>query len=161
MLLASVAISTGLSLVVTEYAARHELNSIATEIEALEGKGAVTVKAVERRDPVFRGLIKAGVHKGEAEAMAWGLSQGKALRPLFVSRDEGAIHAARARGLPATDVMGLIVEAIVSGAMSQEQARSALVVWGDPEQELCRPRDYAGFDATLLRRQKLIPDYYK
>jgi hypothetical protein len=78
----------------TEYVARHELNSIAAEIERLESQGAVEIKAIPRRDATFRGLIKQGVHKGEAEAIAWILSVRKDLRPLFVSRDERAVRTA-------------------------------------------------------------------
>ena len=144
----------------TEFAAKHELNSIQAEIESLDSKGAVEIKAIARRDPTFRDLIKKGVHKGEAEAIAWILSQRKALRPLFVSRDGGAIRAARTRGVAATDVLGLVVEAIDSGIISKEQARSALVIWDDRSQQICRPADYQGFDRTFARRHSRPPDFY-
>jgi len=145
----------------TEYVARHELNSIGVEIERLESQGAVEIKAVPRRDATFRGLIKKGVHKGEAEAIAWILSLRKDLRPLFVSRDERAIRTALSRGLGATDVMGLVVGTIEMGIVSREQARSALIIWDDRQQQLGRPSDYQDFDSTLARRRRRPPDFYK
>jgi predicted nucleic acid-binding protein len=159
-LLTAVSSSAASPITVMEFAARHELNSIQVEIASLESKGAIEIKTIERRDLTFRDLIKKGVHKGEAEAIAWILHQRKALRPLFVSRDSGAIRAARTRGVAATDVMGLVVEAIDSEVISMGQARSALVVWDDRSQQICRPADYQGFEPTYARRHNRPPDFY-
>ena len=159
-LLAAMAIGSGIPIVLTEFVARRELNSIQSEIDGLENKRALEIKAIARRDQMFRELTKRGVHKGEAEAIAWILSERRDSRPLFVSRDEGAVRAARANKVAATDVMGLVVEATVSGVISIEQARGALAVWDDRSQQQCRPADYKGFDRTFAHRKNRPPDYY-
>lgn len=148
-------------IVLTEYIARHELNALDSEITALEHGKAIVVLGVVGNDPTYKELRKKGVDKGEAEAIAWMLSQPKTARPLFASRDTRAIRAARTRGLSATDVMGLIVEAIISNVVSTDQARLALDVWDDPGQQLCRPANYSGFDKTFDQRKNNSPDYYR
>jgi predicted nucleic acid-binding protein len=139
-------------IMLTEFIARHELNSIALEISSYESSAAIRVQGLEARDPMYRELRKS-VHKGEAEAIAWIYSKTVDLRPVFVSRDTKAIRMARSYGLAATDVFGLIVEAVISNVILESHARDALDVWEDPSQELCRPADYRHFDESFPRRK--------
>ncbi|WP_424674320.1 hypothetical protein [Candidatus Binatus sp.] len=158
-LLAGSCRNNGNPILLTEYIARHELNSIQTEITACENQGSVTVVGLSAANPTYKSLLKRGVHKGGAEAIAWILAQSSDLRPLFVSADRGAIRAAKNQKLSATDVMGLIVEAIAAKVLSIDQARSALDVWNDPGPGVGKPPDYEDFDETLVRRRNHPPDY--
>jgi predicted nucleic acid-binding protein len=135
-----------------ESIARHELNLIQEEIKQLEDRGQVRVEAIFANTPEYSTFkaLRRDVHKGEAEAIAWALHSDP--RPLFVSGDGQAIKAALKRSVPATDVMGFIVECVETGAISREFAASALEQWSDHEQRIGRPKDYDGFAATYKCR---------
>ena len=90
--------------------------------------------------------------KGKAEAIAWALDAPPATCPLFVTRDDGARRFADRNRVPVTDVMGVVVEACIVGGLDRDAAAQALSIWDDRGQQLCRPSDYAGFDATFAER---------
>lgn len=142
-------------LVITEYVARHELSTLAGEVERLERAGYLVVERVGVRSPAGRRYkeFQREADKGEAEAVAWALEAPAASRAVFVSRDEGARRFAAAQRVPNTDVMGVVVEAVLAGRLSRERAQAALTVWDDKNQQLGRPADYAGFDATFAKRE--------
>jgi predicted nucleic acid-binding protein len=149
-------------IVLTEYVARHELNLMQREIEHLERSRAIRVErllkgteAAER----YRAFLRAPTRgerpdKGEAEAIAWALGERPAARALFVTRDDGARRFAEQSDMPVTDVMGIVVEACLVGALDRSVAVRALSVWDDRTQQRCRPADYAGFDATFAARER-------
>jgi len=126
-------------LLLTDYIARRELNSISTEVDRLKQDGAVAVHAVGARDTTFR-MLKVEVDIGEAEALAWALRQTADDRPVFVSNDGPARRAGKQHRVPCTDVMGLVVLCVESGVLTYEQAAEALEVWSDKAQELCGRR---------------------
>ena len=141
--------------VMTEYVARHELSQVSREIEALAARRSLRVEPVMVRSPAgrrWRKLRQEGVHKGEAEAIAWALEQPARDRPIFVSRDAHALKAAREHALDAIDVMGFVVEAVVLGILPRQTAEAALEPWEDKRHQLCRPRDFTTFEETFARR---------
>ena len=84
-------------LLLCEYAARHELSSISSELSTLEQKTHLRVHSVSERTKKqqIRDLIKKGTDKGEAEAIVWSLAQERGSRPCFVSVDREARRMAR------------------------------------------------------------------
>lgn len=62
--------------------------------------------------------------------------------------------------MPATDVFALICAAAIVGSLGRDAARDALVVWADKKRELCRPRDYAGFEETFTRREAAVRETF-
>jgi predicted nucleic acid-binding protein len=146
--------------VLTEYVALHELNAIAPEIEAFCARRVLRVEPIRKTDPAYRTFraLKVEVHKGEAESIAWAIHQNP--KPLFVSRDGGALVEAHRRRVPRTDVMGFVVECVESGLLQREVAADALTPWADPEQQRCRPNDYEGFSTTYERRLRRIATHY-
>jgi hypothetical protein len=78
---------------------------------------------------------------------------------IYVSRDQGALDCAIAHKLVATDVMGVIVDLIAIGAITEDDASIALSVWDDKTQQQGRPRDWEGFAATLARRRVIQYPY--
>jgi len=140
----------------TEYIARHELNLLDTEVTRLETSGAITVVPVMRNSEAGRRYreFQRRADKGEAEAIAWALDQPRASRALFVSRDDGARRLAMEERVPHTDVMGLLVEAALTGRLERSMLREALAIWDDRGQQLCRPADYEDFDRTFAKREQ-------
>ena len=146
--------AAGRAFEITEYVKKVELNPIAGFVDALVAGGALTVHPVS--DPEGRARWKKlrteGAHKGEAEALAWLLGLPAASRPVFVTRDTGATARARAHGVATTDVFGLVCAAIEVGWMDLDHARAALAVWDDKAKQICRPREWSGFDSTRAKR---------
>jgi predicted nucleic acid-binding protein len=140
-----------LPVALTEYVARHELNQILDEILRAVGAGHVAIQRIERRDPNWKRLSRS-CDKGEAEVMTWLLSLGRDV-PLFVTRDDRARRTALAEGLPATDVLGLVVDMLAIGCLQTHEAQAALSIWDDKSKQICRPADWEGF-STFEARQK-------
>ena len=140
----------------TEYIARHELNLLDAEVTRLEAVGAVTIVPVMRSSEAGRRYrdLQRGADKEEAEAIAWALDEPRASRALFVSRDDGARRLATEERVPNTDVMGLLVEAALTGRLERTTLREALAIWDDRGQQLCRPADYEDFDRTFAKREQ-------
>lgn len=144
--------------VLTDYIRLNELSRLSNEIEAAVSAGMVVAKSVEAADPTYRRLKKL-VDKGEAEAIAWLV---KTREPLvFVTRDAGAARAAVGEKVLCTDLLGLVVDLMRLQAISEEDARTALSTWDDKSQQVCRPRDWAGFDESVMCRQGLTFPYFK
>lgn len=145
------------SLCMTEYVARHELSTVSTDIDALRDSGLLDIHSVPARgSPASQNLWKLRreprVHKGEAEAIAWAMSLPKNERPLFISDDDDARKGSARNRVPAGDLMDLAAEMLLAGITERAELRRLLSVWDDRSQELCRPRDWSGFDSTLERR---------
>ncbi|MDO9018072.1 MAG: hypothetical protein Q8S73_10215 [Deltaproteobacteria bacterium] len=140
----------------TEYIARHELNLLDAEVTRLEAVGAVTIVPVMRSSEAGRRYrdLQRRADKREAEAIAWALDEPRASRALFVSRDDGARRLATEERVPNTDVMGLLVEAALTGRLERTTLREALAIWDDRGQQLCRPADYEDFDRTFAKREQ-------
>ena len=140
----------------TEYVARHELSALAPDVARLEAAGALTVAAVAVRTPAGQRYrdFKRVADKGEAEAIAWALERPPPSRPLFVSRDAGARRFAGEQRVPHTDVLGVLVEVVLGGHVTRERVERAVAVWDDKSQQLGRPADYVGFDATFAAREQ-------
>lgn len=162
------ALATRTSIVLTEYVARHELSLLQREIDRLERARTIQIarllKGTEEanRYRAFQRPASKGERppdKGEAEAVAWALGEPPSRRALFVTRDDGATRFARRQGVPVTDVMGIVVEACVTGGLDRALASQALSVWDDRSQQLCRPADYAGFDETFVAREGARVDW--
>ena len=147
------------SVYLTQYVAKHELSDLQGEIAAFTSAGLIEIKTLPASDPAYRKL-RAEVDKGEAEAIAWSLTIDAKDRPLFVARDAEALRCARKNGVPATDLMGLLVDLVESGLLTKEEAKSAVDPWNDPDQQLGKPKNYKGFDATFVTRRSRGPYYY-
>ncbi len=142
----------------TQYVAKHELSILQDEITSLTSADLLEIRTLPSSDRIYSELRRKG--KGEAEAIAWSLTLGPSARPLFVARDARALQRASAYHVPATDLMGLLVELIESGLITKEEARSAVDPWNDPGQQLGKPKNYKGFDGTFARRRSRGPYYY-
>ena len=138
----------------TEYIARHELSVLSRDLDRLVSEGFVQVERVGIKTPAGRRYreFQREADKGEAEAIAWALDAPSPSRPVFVSRDAGARRFAAAQGVASTDVMGVVVEAVLTGRLLRTRAEEALAVWDDRSQQVGRPEDYDSFEATFQRR---------
>jgi hypothetical protein len=56
--------------------------------------------------------------------------------------------------------MGLLVDLVESKLITKEEAKSAVDPWNDPNQQLGKPKNYKGFDATFVTRRSRGPYYY-
>ncbi|MBK7585280.1 MAG: hypothetical protein IPI67_34465 [Myxococcales bacterium] len=139
-------------IVMAGHAAHHELNSVQVEVSKYEREGALIVRSAKANDSEYKRLRRE-THKGEAEAIVLIRALERAQRPVFVTRDAQATATAQAEGLRVTDVFGVVVELIQLQALSLDDASVALAPWDDRSREICRPRDWNGFDATLRLRQ--------
>ena len=120
--------------------------------------GQVVARGVEAVDPLYRRLRKS-VDKGEAEAIAWLV---KTREPfVFVTRDARAARAAIAEKVLCTDVLGLAVDLLALQAFTESDARIALSTWDDKSQQVCRPRDWNGFDEAVARRRALPFPFFR
>ena len=140
--------SSNVCMRMTEYAARHELNSIGREVQDLVSKGCLFVDGVKRRsdaDRLYRKLVHDGVDKGEAEAVAWAVHF-KHAELVFVSVDRRARDAAEAHRILAADIMDLCVLLIDRAEVSADLLRQKLSLWLDREQQVGRPSDLVPFD---------------
>lgn len=140
--------------VLTGYVAQQELNLLAARVQAFELRGALSVLHVLKGTPAAKRYreLQREADKGEAEAIAWALEEPRETRALFVTRDNGARKLAERHRVPVTDVMGIVVEACEEGGLDRKVAAGRLAVWDEPDQELCRPARYAGFDVTYAER---------
>lgn len=141
-------------LLMTEYVARHELSLVDSDVRRLEAAGALEVARLLKGTPEvqrYRSLQREA-DKGEAECVAWALGVEAASRPVFITRDGGAERFARSKGVPVTDLLGLVAAAIRHAGLPEDTAREHLAVWHAPAIQLCRPRDYPGLDAALAER---------
>ena len=142
----------------TSYVASHELHTIAGELDRLEKRGLLERVAVEVRSEAgraWRSLVKSGVHKGEAEAIAWCVQHPSDQRPTFASLDAGARKAASANGVPGTDLMGFVVDLVEDGRLARDEAEQVLAVWDDKSQQRGRPADYTSFTSPGAARSKV------
>jgi predicted nucleic acid-binding protein len=138
------------------YAANVELNPLQREIAVLKSRGHLAVHDVVKKSPTgerMRSLIRRGVDKGEAEAIAWAIETfERDERPIFVSVDFNARRNAINNQLVAVDLMGAIVEWVEDGMLDRVKAMELTVVWDDRGQEQGRPSDYVTFEHTYAQR---------
>ncbi len=146
-------------LLMVGHAAYIELNPLQEEIAALKNRGSLRVHEVIMKSPAgqrLKDLKKAGVDKGEAEAIAWAVETHKRHeRPIFVSVDKGARRHAMANQMVAVDMMGAVVEWVEEALLDRVTAIKLTVSWDDRAQERGRPSDYDTFDCTYDRRLKV------
>ena len=101
----------------------------------------------------MKGLIRQGVDKGEAEAIAWAVETfERDERPIFVSVDSNARRNATHNQLVAIDLMGALVEWIEEGLIDRARAVELTAIWDDRGKECGRPSDYDTFERTYARR---------
>jgi predicted nucleic acid-binding protein len=141
------------SWLMTGYIARHELSTVAIEVDAFCKAERLHIHDVSARDANLRDLKQKGHDKGEAEAVAWAMKLPKEQRPLFISIDKRARACATENGVPAGDIMELIVEAVECGEVLLEEAREKAAIWDDKRQVQGRPNDYTNFDETFKKRR--------
>ena len=147
------------SVYLTQYIAEHDLSNLRDEIVSFTSAGLIEIQKLPATDRTYRRLRKE-VDKGEAEAIAWGLTLNPGERPLFVARDTEALACAKRNRVPATDLMGLLVELVESDLLTKEEARRGVDPWNDPGQQLGKPKNYKGFDVTFVKRRSRGPYYY-
>lgn len=147
------------SVYLTQYVAKHDLSDLSDEIVSFTVDALLEIQTLPASDRTYRKLRKE-VDKGEAEAIAWSLTLNPSERPLFVTRDTAALACAKRNGVPATDLMGLLVELVESALLTKEEARRAVDPWNDPGQQLGKPKNYKGFDVTFTKRRSRGPYYY-
>jgi predicted nucleic acid-binding protein len=141
------------SWLMTGYIARHELSTVAVEVDAFCKTERLHIHDVSARDANLRDLKQKGHDKGEAEAIAWAMQLPREHRPLFISVDKRAREGAKENGVPTGDIMELMVEAVESGEVSLEEAREKASIWDDKRQVQGRPSDYTNFDETFKKRR--------
>lgn len=138
------------------YPANFELNPLQREIAALKASGKLVVHDVIKKSPageLMKQLIRRGVDKGEAEAIAWIVeSCERHERPIFVSVDVNARKHAIAHQIVAVDLMGAIVEWVEDGLLDRARAVELTVAWDDRVQVQGRPSDYETFEHTYAHR---------
>lgn len=135
--------------------AEMELSSIAKFVEELRGAGRIEVVRVLAASEVmrrFKAMRQEGADRGEAEAIAWAMGLPAAERPLFVSVDRKARQYADRNGVPAADLMDLMVDWIEGGLVRSEDVEQALLPWDDKVRQVGRPADYTTFAETYRRR---------
>lgn len=151
-LLDTICRAEGQRFVVMEYAARHELSSVSAQIDDLAARGILTLARVLARTEaftVFRALLRSGVDKGEAEAIAWAMHADPSA--IFVSNDAAARRHAIANRVQADDVLGLAVSLVRAGA-AEDEVLGKLRIWEDPGQQLCKPRGFVSLDVAWRSR---------
>lgn len=138
------------------HAAYIELNPLQKEISSLKSRGLLVVHEVVVKSAAgqrLKELKRAGVDKGEAEAIAWAVeTYERHERPIFVSADVRARKHVAANQLVAVDMMGAIVDWVEEGLLDRATAIKLTVVWDDRAQERGRPSDYDTFDRTYAHR---------
>lgn len=135
--------------------AEYELSSIAQFVTGLRAAGRVEVEHVRAASEAmqrFKALRQQGADRGEAEAIAWAMGLPVAERPLFISVDRKARQFADQNGVPAADLMDLMVDWVERGLVRREDVEQALLPWEDKTRQLGRPADYTTFDETYRRR---------
>lgn len=142
----------GFRLLFTGVVARYELKDLQAAIEALVGSELAAIYDLPAGDSQFRRLRRAGVDRGEAEAIAWLLSQQPERRPIFVTNDRAARVRAESEGIEAADLLDFMVELLDRGLLFPEEASRLLVPWDDRRQQQCRPRDWLGYARTIAAR---------
>ena len=101
----------------------------------------------------MKNLIRRGVDKGDAEAIAWAVETfERHERPIFVSVDVNARKHAIDNQVVAVDLMGAIVEWVEEGLIDRARAIALTVVWDDRGQGQGRPSDYVTFEHTYAHR---------
>lgn len=138
------------TVVITEYVALHELSTLSADIDELKACGALRIEQVLRRQEHFRRLIQSGADKGEAEAVAWAITQNPG--PVFISIDRAARRLARENKVRSGDIMDLLVDMIDLGIVAMNDVRERMYPWNDRRQQMGRPVDFTTFDDTFQRR---------
>jgi predicted nucleic acid-binding protein len=149
-----------LPVVLTEYVARHELAVLGDLVRELESSAQLAVESLPARSPAstrYRQLKQAGADRGEAEAIAWICENADIQRVLFVTRDKGATRLALRNGVAATDVFGVLVEAMDVAGLDATTVQAALVRWDDPSQQLGKPTPWLGLEQAALRHRASPP----
>lgn len=136
----------------TGYVRDHDLCSLQADLAELSSQQKLEVFSLRASDPEFRRLRRDGVDRGEAEAIAWALSQPKSARPVFISNDRRARERALKERVPAGDLLDLLVEYVRRGLLAEPDVQAVADIWDDRHQERCRPRDWDGYSATWSRR---------
>lgn len=147
------------AIVLTEFVAYQELSSLRPEIDAWVRAGSMTVHPVlvRARKALLDGRGRnERMHKGEAEAITFALSQPPASRPVFVSSDADARKAAERRAVPSFDVLDAVVAAVECGCILIDLASRSLSIWDDKTQQQCRPGDWRGFASTFPSRRDRV-----
>ncbi|WP_052545929.1 hypothetical protein [Enhygromyxa salina] len=146
------------SLYCTSIVARNELNDLQSLIGELEALGLFRVERVLAKTPAARMKreiqSRLRVHKGEAEAIAWGIEARLTLNCVvaFVSLDAEARRAATASKLAGWDLFDLGRHWLERGLLSKSQFRSVFEAWEDGPHVFGRPRDFEGLEATFQSR---------
>jgi predicted nucleic acid-binding protein len=144
-------------LIMTEYIARKELSSVATLVQSMVDSGCLKIVLVSaskhtETGRLWKELRTERIDKGESEALAWVLPMKAATRPVFVSREVAARRVAKERHVPSTDVFGFVVALVEAGWLTRPEAETALQIWDDKRQELCKPSDWLSFDVNYAKR---------
>ncbi|MBF0348446.1 MAG: hypothetical protein HQL81_12340 [Magnetococcales bacterium] len=144
-----------LFVVMTSYIARHELKDLSKEVSALETNGCLSIHSVFVRTPEhseFKRLSNNGIHKGEAEAIAWINGQPQDQKPAFISNDRGARTAAKENRVETGDVLDLLVCLVQLGSLTKGEAEQLTISWGEHPNAFCRPTHYMDFHTTFRTR---------
>lgn len=135
----------------TAYVARHELNSLSAEIDALEREGVLQIHRVATGTPTFRlfRALQQDYDKGESELGAWIATE----RPdvILVSCDAEVPRMAKKLKFRALDLGQLAVVLVEDGLMSQPDMEDRLRPWENPHVGLGRPAWWTTLAAALAK----------
>lgn len=133
----------------TAYVARHELNSLSAEIDALEREGVLQIHRVATGTPTFRLFreLQQDYDKGESELGAWIATE----RPdvILVSCDAEVPRMAKKLKFRALDLGQLAVVLVMDGLLSQPHMEDRLSPWANPHVGLGRPAWWTTLAAAL------------
>ena len=131
--------------VMTGRIARNELNAVQREVTKLEQSGRLVVETILARSEESKRaktLTRQGVDRGEAEAIAWIISQADPSGFAFVSCDNKARMTAGAEGVAAWDVLDLTGHWHRVGLVGLEQIDEMFREWQDNPKSAWRPADF-------------------
>ncbi len=148
-----------LRLVITGYIALHELSTVRSHVEQLQQQELLQIEQVPARSVIHlkrrcRGNRRLPrLDKGELEAIAWVQRLPEDERPCFITNDRGAQAGAAHHKVPWGDVMDFVIAMLEAEVATKSEMQAALHVWNNPVQQICRPKDWAGFDRTYAQRR--------
>lgn len=138
---------------------RHrELSALDALLAALETRGLLRVNSVMARTPEhldYQRLVRSGVDKGEAEAVAWAARNGPDIT--FVSLDRRARAAAASERVTACDVIGFAVRLARWNGLAEAELHEKLAPWEDDHFAFGCTKDFVSVAVTWAARASQLP----
>ncbi|PRP90421.1 hypothetical protein ENSA5_65130 [Enhygromyxa salina] len=137
---------------------RNELNDVQDDVARLEALGLLEIVPVYAKTPEARKKRelqeKLRVHKGEAEAIAWGALRVRQAseRVIFVSHDSAARRAASKSSLESWDLFDLAKHWLDQGWLDIKRFKAVFESWEEDPKTLGRPQNFSSVEETFRKR---------